>query len=62
MPESECQAPWGYLCASVDFCEESGGILWPGGVDKLRSCVYAGKDNKDLVGLIEHKELGNGGL
>ena len=32
------------------------------GVDKLRSLVYAVKHHKDLVGLIEHKELGNGGL
>ena len=61
MPESGCQAPWGYLCASVDFCEDLGGFCDPG-VDNLRSCVYAGNDNKDLVGLIEHKELGNGGL
>ena len=32
------------------------------GVDNLRSLVYAVKHHKDLVGLIEHKELGNGGL
>jgi len=62
MPGSGCQAPWGYLLG-VD------GLLWgiwgdfvTLGVDKLRSLVYAVKHHKDLVGLIEHKELGNGGL
>jgi hypothetical protein len=51
MPGSRCQAPWGYLCASVDFCEGIWEVFVTLGVDKLRSCVYAGKDNKDLVGL-----------
>ena len=32
------------------------------GVDNLRSLVYACLDNKVYEGLIEHKELGNGGL
>ena len=32
------------------------------GVDKLRSLVYAVKHHKVYEGLIEHKELGNGGL
>ena len=62
MPGSECQAPWGYLCASVDFCGGIWEVFVTLGVDKSRSCVYAGKDNKTLKGLIEHRALGNGGL
>ena len=57
MPGSRCQAPWGDLLG-VD------GLLWgiwgdfvTLGVDNLRSLVYAVKHHKDLVGLIEHKEL-----
>ena len=38
------------------FVRNLGGFENPG-VDNLRSLVYARKDNKDLVGLIEHKEL-----
>ena len=43
------------------FVRNLGGFCDPG-VDNLRSLVYACLDHKDLVGLIEHKELGNGGL
>ena len=43
------------------FVRNLGGFENPG-VDNLRSLVYAVKHHKDLVGLIEHKELGNGGL
>ena len=62
MPGSGCQGPWGYLCASVDFCGGIWEVFVTLGVDKSRSCVYAGKDNKTLKGLIEHRALGNGGL
>ena len=43
------------------FVRNLGGFCDPG-VDNLRSLVYAGKDNKTLKGLIEHRALGNGGL
>jgi hypothetical protein len=62
MPGSGCQGPWGYLCASVVLFVRIWEVFVTLGVDKLRSLVYAGKDNKDLVGLIEHRALGNGGL
>ncbi len=56
MPESECQAPWGYLSGV-------GGVLWgicgdfvTLGVDKNAKCWYtAVQDNKDLGHLIDHK-------
>ena len=46
MPERESQAPWGYLCASVDFCGGICGDFVMLGVDFLRSLVYARLANK----------------
>jgi hypothetical protein len=62
MPGSGCQGPWGYLCASVVLFVRIWEVFVTLGVDKSRSCVYAGKDNKTLKGLIEHRALGNGEL
>jgi hypothetical protein len=56
MPGSRCQAPWGYLCASVDFCGGIWEVFVTLGVDKLRSLVYAVKHHKVYEGLID---LGN---
>lgn len=56
MPESECQAPWGYLLGVDEVlwgtCEDLG----VAGVDKNAKCWYiASKDNKDLGHLNDHK-------
>ena len=56
MPESECQAPWGYLSGV-------GGVLWgicggfvTLGVDKNAKCWYtAVQDNKVSGHLNDHK-------
>ena len=53
---------WEYLCASVVLFVRIWEVFVTLGVDNLRSCVYAGKDNKVSKGLIEHKELYLGGL
>ena len=46
-----------FMCLCGTFCEGIWEVFVTLGVDKSRSCVYAGKDNKTLKGLIEHKEL-----
>ena len=51
MPESECQASWGYLSGvGRVLWGTCGGFVTPG-VDNLRSLVYACLDNKTLRGL-----------